>query len=342
MRTLLIFTDTTSSQVNGVTRCIGELRERLPDNIELELISADDFVSIPFIGYKEIRLSLAFPRKIYKKIRELQPDYIHIETEWPVGLMAAAICRYYKIPYTTTFHTKFPEYLNMRNRLVKEDYVHKYLHFIHDRAERIFISNPGMITYLEENNYGKYSIVPLGIDHSLFFPWGKQYFQENKKPKLLYVGRIALEKNIEDFLEISDQYEKIVVGDGPQREELEERYPDAKFLGIKKWQELADIYRSVDVFVFPSKTDTLGLVNLEAMACGKPVVAYDIDNMRGIITHGKNGILVAEWSLLENGIIEALRLNPQYAIDTAQWYCWTNYVQEFLAHQSPIPKTLWT
>lgn len=342
MKKLLIFTDTTADQINGVTRCIDSLCEHLPASTEVVRISADDFVNIPFLGYKEIRLSLAFPRQIYKKIRKYQPDAIHIMTEWPVGLVAAAVCKKRNIPYTTTFHTKFPEYLHMRNRLVKEDYVHQYLHYIHDDAERIFVSNSGMSDYLMDNGYNaQIQVVPLGIDHSLFAPGSKKLFQSHNRPIVLFVGRIAVEKNIEDFLQISDTYHTVVVWDGPLRESLEEEYPDTEFLGIKKGVELADIYRSADVFVFPSKTDTLGLVNLEAMACGKPVVAYDMDITRGIIQDGVNGILVQEGWNLESGVERALHIASWAPVQTAKRYTWSHYASEFLKYQAHISPALW-
>lgn len=215
MKKLLIFTDTYTGQINGVTRCMANLIKNLPSDIHLSIISSDDFVSIPFLGYKEIRLSLAFPRSIIKQIRAIRPDYIHIMTEWPIWLNVAYICKKLHIPYTTTFHTKFPEYLHMRNRLLKEEYVHQYLHYIHDGAEEIFISNRGLGEYLTRNGYGDLAIVPFGIDHSIFYPWEQSLFQDLPRPILLYVGRIAVEKNIADFLDIDSRYTRVVVGDGP-------------------------------------------------------------------------------------------------------------------------------
>lgn len=340
-KTLLILTDTTSDQVNGVTRSIDNLASQIPDDIELKIISADDFFSVPFLGYKEIRLSLSFPAQVYKKIAEIKPDFIHIETEGPIGLSAATACKKYKIPYTTSFHTKFPEYLNMRSRLIKEKYVHEYLHYIHDGAEKIFISNEGMIPYIERNNYGKYAVVPLGIDHTQFYPGERNLFLDENRIKLLFVGRIAIEKNIEKFLQISDSYAKYVVGDGPEKQNLQNLYPNTFFLGKRRGKILADIYRSVDIFVFPSLTDTLGLVNLEAMACGKPVVAYDIENMRGIITNNFNGILVDESASLEDGIEDALAIKSENCIATAKNFCWKNHTESFLENQILIDKKLW-
>lgn len=168
----------------------------------------------------------------------------------------------------------------MMNRLVKEEYVHQYLHYIHDGAENIFISNTGLGEYLKRNGYERHALVPFGIDHTIFHPGPRSLFLDITRPILLYVGRIAVEKNIADFLDMDTTYQKIVVGDGPLLEEYKKQYRDVLFLGSKNALELGEIYRSVDVFVFPSKTDTLGLVNLEAMACGLPIIAYDLESTR--------------------------------------------------------------
>ena len=215
------------------------------------------------------------------------------------------------------------------------------MHYIHNSSEKIFISNDGMIPYIKCHKYGKYAVVPLGIDHSLFFPGEKKFFLDKKKTKILFVGRLAVEKNIEDFLKISEKFCKIVVGNWPEFENLQKKYPTAKFLGVRKWCELAEIYRSVDVFVFPSKTDTLGLVNLEAMACGKPVVAYNIENMRGIVKNNFNGILVPENEKLESGITKALSISSENCINFAKNFHWENYAKKFLENQVLINKKLW-
>lgn len=342
MKKLLIFTDTYNEQVNGVTRCLENLCANLPKGISVTIVSSDDFLSVPFLGYREIRLSLAFPRQVFQKIKDVQPDYIHIVTEWPVGLTAARVCQKHEFPYTTSFHTKFPEYLSMRNRLLKEEYVHKYLQYIHGGAERILVSNTGVEQYLKRNGYFHIAITPFGIDHMLFFPWEKKLFIEKRRPILLFVGRVAIEKNIEDFLQMDQKYTKIVVGDGPLLEEYGEKYPEVHFLGCKKSQELGDIYRSADIFVFPSKTDTLGLVNLEAMACGLPVIAYDIEDTRAIITDGKTGILVPEGKNLDMWIEQALKLHHEDGIAYAQGFTWKKYAEKFLEYQVSLSKWSWT
>jgi glycosyltransferase involved in cell wall biosynthesis len=338
MKKLLIFTDTYKEQVNGVTRCLDNLILNLSTDTEIVIVSTDDFLSVPFLGYKEIRLSLAFPRQISKKIKEVQPDFIHIVTEWPIGLTAALICRYKKIPYTTSFHTKFPEYLCMRNRLLKEEYVHKYLQYIHGWAETILISNTWLEQYLNRNWYRRFGIVPLGINHDFFYPGEKHLFIERNYPILLFVGRVAIEKNIEAFLRIDTKYTKIVVGEGPLLEEYQKEYPEVFFLWLKTWEELGEIYRSADIFVFPSKTDTLGLVNLEAMACGLPVIAYDIENTRAVIEHGKTGILVPEDENLDTGIEAALKIHSSDCIAYAKQFTWQEYARKFMEYQVEINK----
>lgn len=327
--------------MNGVTRCLDNLTENLPKDIELTIVSTDDFLSVPFLGYKEIRLSLAFPRQISRKISEIQPDFIHIVTEWPIGLTAALICQKKKITYTTSFHTKFPEYLSMRNRLLREEYVHWYLHIIHWWAEKILISNTGLEKYLTRNGYTKFGVVPLGINHDFFYPGEKTLFIEKKRPILLYVGRVAIEKNIKAFLEIDENYTKIVVGDWPLLDDLKEEYPNVFFLGIRKGNELWDIYRSADIFVFPSKTDTLGLVNLEAMACWLPVLAYDIENTRAIIQNGETGILVPDGHRLDEWICQTSKIDRNGCIEYARRFTWQEYVRKFLENQIPIPKDTW-
>lgn len=341
MKKLLILTDTYSHQVNGVTACLGNLCANLPKNIEVHIISSDDFITVPFIGYSEIHLSLTYPHQVYKQIESIKPDYIHIMTEGPIGLMGAYLCRKKNIAYTTTFHTKFPEYLHMRNRLVHEEYVHWYLRYIHGGAEQIFISNEWLRSYLDENGYKKIHVIPFGINHSLFFPGKKTHFQDLKSPILLYVGRIAVEKNIDDFLAILWHYTKIVVGDGPLLKKYQKKYPEVIFLGKKTPEELAEIYRSVDIFVFPSKTDTLWLVNLEAMASWLPVVAYDSENTRGIIKNGETGILVPEWEKLEMGIKKISTIQKESLVAYARSFTWEKYAEKFIIHQFPISKKSW-
>lgn len=341
MKKLLIFTDTVSSQINWVNTSIKELKKNLEKNIELTIISSDDFLNVPLIWYKEIKLSILIPTKIEKYIKFIKPDFIHIATEWPIWVFAVYICKKLKISYTTSFHSKYPEYVNLRISLIKKWYVHKYLHYIHDSSEKIFISNSWMLNYLEKNSYKNIKIIPFWIDHSLFYPWEKKFFLDDKKVKLLFVWRIAIEKNIEAFLKISYKYTKIIVWDWPDKEKLEKKYIKTKFLWYKKWIELADIYRSVDVFVFPSLTDTLWLVNLEAFACWKPILAYNIDSMKSIVENWKNWILVDLDKSLETWIKGAMNLNLTDITKDIKNYNWKNYALRFMEEQVQINKNTW-
>ncbi len=340
---LLLFTDTYAEQVNGAKVTLEELVHHIWDDVELVIVSADRFLTVPFPTYIEVRFAIVTPNHISRIIKKEKPDMIHIVTEWTIGFAAARACKKLWIPYTSAFHTKFPEYIALRMPFIGEKYVHKALHYIHDGATRIIVSNNSMKTYLEENNYPKEKIltIPFWVDHSLFFPWEKTLFQDLPKPILLFVWRVAIEKNIGDFLSIESSGTKIVVGDGPLKNNLEKQFPQVHFLWKKTKRELAEIYRSADIFVFPSLTDTLGLVNIEALACGTPVVAYDVWGAGSIITHKRDGILVAYGKLLGSWIPMIDSLEKSHCTKTASNYDWWKYTEKFLEAQSPIPKTIW-
>jgi glycosyltransferase involved in cell wall biosynthesis len=341
MSKLLVFTDTDSTQINGVKLSIDNLIANLDASMGLKIVSPDDFWHFPLPYYNEILLSMVLPKRIRKMLREYRPRYVHIATEGPIGFVAAKVCKELGIGYTSSFHTKFPEYIRLHSKIIPSSYVHSFLKYIHDGSDKVFISNDSIRKYLESNAYAHIHVIPFGIDHSVFFPGPKKFFQDLPGPVLLFVGRISIEKNVEDFLEIRTGGTKIVVGDGPQKEKFEKKYPEAKFLGFKNKEELAEIYRSADAFVLPSKTDTLGLVNLEAMACGLPVVAYDVDGPRGIVKPGKTGILVPESQKLETGIAGALVLDSRDCIESVTGYTWQSYAEKFIKFQTPIPDSQW-
>ncbi len=341
MSKLLIFTDTTTTQINGVKLSIDNLRMNLDAKVELKIISPDDFWHFSLPYYNEVLLSIVLPKRIKKALYEYRPDFVHISTEGPIGFVAAKVCKELGIGYTSSFHTKFPEYLQMHSKYIKSSYVHSFLKHIHNGSDRVFISNDSIQKYLELNSYEHIQVIPFWIDHSVFYPGPKKYFHDLPKPILLFVGRISIEKNVEDFLKIRTTGTKIVVGDGPLKEKMKKEYPETQFLWFRKKEELADIYRSADVFVLPSKTDTLGLVNLEAMACGLPVVAYDVDGPKGIIQTGKTGILIPENQKLENGIPAAILLKSEDCISAVSGYTWKSYAEKFMKLQTPILAKQW-
>lgn len=334
---LLIFTDTYPSMVNGVQTSLNELQKNL-HTIHVEVISADQFYNIPFPTYREVRLSVVTPRHIMRIIEAQKPDYIHIATEWTIGFSAARACQKHNIPYTSAFHTKLPEYIHLRSRMIQEDWIHRALQYIHQSSKRIFVSSTNMRDYLKENGYSreKISVLPFWVDHHTFFPWPKTLFQNIPHPVLLYVWRVAIEKNIHDFLSIKTSGSKIVVGDGPLFEKLSQAYPEVHFLGFKRKEELGEIYRSADVFVFPSLTDTLGLVNIEALACGLPVLAYDVDGPNTMIKNGVNGILVAYGKTLTSWLKLIGSIHNKDCVISVNHYNWEKYCELFLKGQVRI------
>lgn len=341
---LLIFTDTYAHQINGAKVTLEELARNAWKNTEIVIVSGDDFRSVPFPTYAEVRFAMVTPRRIRSILRKEKPDMIHIMTEWTIGFAAARACQKLKMPYTSAFHTKFPEYIALRVPFIEEKLVHRVLRFIHNGSSAIIVSSEHMKEYLEKNKYPieKIRVIPFGVDHTIFFPGEKTLFHELSHPILLFVWRIAIEKNIGDFLSIDTLGTKVVVWDGPLRQSLERNFPEVYFLGFKDKKELWEIYRSADIFVFPSLTDTLGLVNIEALACGIPVLAYDVEWPDSVITHGKDGILVHYGKPLNTGISEIFSIKREDCIKKADIYNWWDYSLTFLASQSIIPKDTWT
>ncbi len=341
---LLLFTDTFDSQVNGAKVTLEELVRHLGETIEIVIVSADDFFAIPFPTYREIKFPIVTPYRITSIIEKEKPDMIHIVTEGTLGFATARACQKLGIAYTSAFHTKFPEYISLRMPFIEEKIVHKTLRFIHGPSSKIIVSSKEMKLYLEKNAYPreKIMVIPFGVDHTVFFPWEKTLFQDLPRPILLFVGRIAIEKNISDFLAIQTPWTKVVVWDGPLREDLEKEFSDVRFLGYKTKNELWEIYRSSDVFVFPSLTDTLWLVNIEALACGIPVLAYDVEWPNSVITHGKDGILVKYGKSLTYGLQKIASIEKISCIKKAQTYNWWDYSSHFLSAQTLIPQDTWT
>lgn len=298
---VLIVTDAWHPQVNGVVRTYEHLRDELVSRgYTVKVIGPSDFpIRIPAPGYPEIKLALFARRRLNKIFESYAPDYVHVSTEGPLGWAAWKICKTKNIRHTTTYHTQFPDYIAKR--------VGKFLPFLampvrnlaikmvrkfHSRSKTIFVATPS----LEETLKGWHFDAPMqrltrGVDMQTFTPEGKQIFKDLPKPVALYVGRIAIEKNLRDFLEMDWPGSKVLVGDGPSFTKLKQRYPDAHFVGVQTGKDLAAHYRSADVFVFPSRTDTFGMVLIEALASGIPVAAYPVMGPVDIITSPVLGIL---------------------------------------------------
>ena len=336
---LAIATDAWAPQVNGVVRTLNETIRRLKArDHEVEVISPDRFTTIACPGYPEIRLALAPRFRLRKVLGAFKPDLVHISTEGPIGWSARAWCLKHKVPFTTAFHTRFPEYVAARTSL-SPDLIWPIMRRFHKGSRVVLTATQSLRDELESRGIHPTQLWSRGIDHDIFHARQTKHpaLQDIAKPILLSVGRVAVEKNLEAFLDAGVPGTKVVVGDGPARATLEAKYPDAIFLGTRQGAELAGIYASADVFVFPSKTDTFGLVILEALACGTPVAGYPVQGPLDIIGAeglGPNrelkrpiGSLNAD---LSQAIQDALRLNRADAAHFGATFCWDACTDQFV------------
>lgn len=279
-------TDAWHPQTNGVVRTLATtcavLRER---GHEVTIISPDNYKSLPAPTYPEIRLALTWPGAVGRELARTAPEAVHIATEGPLGFAARRYCLGRKVPFTTAYHTQFPDYLARRTGLSAEIFW-PYIRWFHRPAQRIMVATGTIRKQLREHGLTKLHHWSRGVDLSNFSPNipSPPEFADLQGPILLYVGRVAVEKNIEAFLSCDYPGTKVVVGDGPARAALEAKFPAALFLGKRTGLELAGFYAGADVFVFPSKTDTFGLVMIEALACGTPVAAYPVAGPVDILT----------------------------------------------------------
>jgi glycosyltransferase involved in cell wall biosynthesis len=278
---ILIVTDAWSPQVNGVVRTLEMLgRELTARGHQVRYATAENHTTLPLPTYPEIRLAL-FPRQtILDAIEDFVPDAIHIATEGTMGLSARAICLERGLRFTTSFHTRFPDYVHARFPFIPESAVYGALRTFHAAASATMVSTLSLKRELEAHGFANVLLWSRGVDVEQFRPRTKDHSfdlgMDVSRPVFLYVGRLSVEKNVEAFLALDLPGTKLVVGEGPQRGDLEARFPAARFLGQRTGDELARIYASSDVFVFPSRTDTFGLVLLEALASGTPVAAYPV------------------------------------------------------------------
>lgn len=249
---------------------------------DVRFLTPERFWSVPVPTYPEIRLSLASQGAVAAFIEGVAPDHIHIATEGPLGLQARQYCLDHHLAFTTSFHTRFPEYLAARVP-VPADWSYGYLRWFHDAAARTMVPTPSLIEELTGRGLAHLSLWSRGVNSHVFAPGAKALFTQHKGPHLLYVGRVAAEKNVGAFLELDVPGTKIVVGDGPDREALERAHPEVLFMGYLYGADLTAAYRSADVLVFPSRTDTFGNVVTEALASGLPVAAYPVTGPKDIL-----------------------------------------------------------
>ena len=334
MRILLV-TDAWRPQLNGVVRTLEHLREELAAlGHEAPVIHPGLFHSWACPTYPEIRLSWNAPWAIGRHLRQARADAIHIATEGPLGICARQWCLRHRLPFTTAFHTRFPEYIQERFHFpVGPSYV--WLRRFHGAAAKTMVATPSLRDDLARKGFQNLVYWSRGVDTGLFRPRPKTAY-DLPRPVFLYVGRVAVEKNLEAFLCLDLPGSKVVVGDGPDLAMLKERHPRAHFPGAKEGEDLAQAFASGDVFVFPSRTDTFGLVLLEAMASGLPVAAFPVTGPLDVVAQGVTGFLDED---LGRAALAARAVSPQACREHALAYSWQACARQFLGHLEPVGGT---
>ena len=331
---ILLVTDAWSPQVNGVVRTLETLGQELSAlGHVVRYVTPENHTTMPLPTYPEIRLAL-FPRQtIVAAIEEFHPDAIHIATEGTIGLSARSICLERGLSFTTSFHTRFPDYVHARFPFIPESAVYNALRAFHAPAITTMVSTLSLKRELEAHGFQNVTLWSRGVDISLFTPrprldWAA-YGVDPATPVFLYVGRVAIEKNVEAFLRLDLPGTKVVIGEGPQRAELEARFPAARFLGQRTGEELASLYASSDVFVFPSRTDTFGLVLLEALASGTPVAAFPVQGPLDVL--GETPVAALDEDLGE-ACVAALQLSRAECRAFALARSWRASTEQFIAN----------
>jgi glycosyltransferase involved in cell wall biosynthesis len=314
---ILIATDAWHPQVNGVVRTLAMTAEAAKaHHAETIFLTPQSFRTFALPSYPGLRLALPFGAKVARLIEDARPDSIHIATEGPIGLAVRRYCRKHKLPFTTSFHTRFPEYVSARLP-VRESWIWAVLRRFHRGSAAVLAATPALANELRGRGFGNVVLWPRGVDTTLFHP--READLGLPRPVFLCVGRVAVEKNLEAFLDLDLPGTKVIVGDGPARASLMRNYPQAVFLGAQQGEELAKSYAAADVFVFPSKTDTFGLVLLEALASGTPVAAFPVAGPRDVIGQAPVGVLNDD---LQAACLRAMRISRQDCLEFAARYTW--------------------
>lgn len=331
--TLLIVTDAWAPQVNGVVTTLRIIRDHLTRaGHVVEVLSPEHFRSMPCPTYPEIRLSLLPYRGVCAAIERSQPDALHIATEGPLGIAARRYCLRHGLPFTTAYHTRFPEYVHARFR-VPVGVTYRWLRYLHGPAQAMLVPTPAVRRELLTRGFGNTVAWSHGVDLDTFTPGSRDRFDDCPRPVFLYVGRVAIEKNIDAFLRLDLPGTKWVVGEGPMRARFERRYPDVRFAGIQSATELVRMYRGADVFVFPSLTDTFGLVMLEAMACGTPVAAFPVTGPIDVIGDSQAGVMDQD---LRAACLKALEVPRDLARAHAERFSWDASIRQFESALAPF------
>ncbi|MDY6828732.1 MAG: glycosyltransferase family 1 protein [Pseudomonadota bacterium] len=328
---IAIVTDAWHPQINGVVTTLSHTCTQLQRlGHELRVITPGEFPTLALPTYRSIRVALCGPGGVARLLRDFTPDAVHIATEGPLGHAARRWCLRQSFPFTTSYHTQFPEYLRLRVPVPLE-LSYAYLRRFHAQAARTLVPTPQQAQLLRDRGFEHLVLWPRGVDTELFRPDGEVVL-DLPRPVLLYLGRVAVEKNVQAFLDLNTPGSKLVIGDGPDRRWMQQRHPDVHFAGFKTGTELAQLIAACDLLVFPSLTDTFGLVMLEAMACGLPVAAFPVTGPIDVVQHGVTGALDAD---LGCAVAAALQIDPAACVRFARSRSWQQASSVFLNQLQP-------
>ncbi len=327
---ILIATDAWRPQVNGVVSTLERMTQAAGEfGAKFEFLTPQGMWTAPMPTYPDIRVAFATPRRIRRRIEEAAPDHIHIATEGPIGWLTRRYCLKNERIFTTSYHTRFPEYISARIG-VPERLTYAGLRYFHAPSAAVMAPTATIGDDLTRRGFAKVRLWTRGVNHALFRPRAKPVL-DLPRPIFLSVGRVAVEKNLEALLELDLPGSTVIVGDGPARAALERRYPKAHFLGARHGEALADVYASADVFVFPSRTDTFGIVIIEAMASGLPVAAFPVPGPIDVVGPGA-GVLDED---LRAACLEALTIPREAAREYSLRYTWRESARQFLENIEP-------
>lgn len=330
---VVIVTDAWLPQVNGVVRTLINTRQQLESlGFQVSMITPAMFSTIPCPGYSEIQLSLVRPKTMASMIEQLSPDVLHIATEGPLGWAARSAALHRGWSFTTAYHTKFPEYIHARTG-ISTSWFYRLMRRFHQPSAAVLVPTRSVRSDLREHGFSNLVLWGRGVSHDIFFPRETAHSTKTGFPVFLYAGRLSTEKNVEAFLELELPGEKWVVGSGPIERSLKHKYQNVRWIGVLSQHELAAVYSQADVFVFPSRTDTFGLVMLEAMACGLPVAAFPVAGPIDVIGSSGAGVISED---LRAAALACLEIPRERAIEYAQGFTWAQATQQFIGALVPI------
>ncbi len=341
---ILIATDAWRPQINGVVQTLEQMSAAArTQGVDIAFVTPEGFRTFPMPTYPEIRLALASWGEVARRVDAAQADHIHIATEGPIGLAARQHCQRTRRAFTTSYHTRFPEYISARAH-IPESWSYAVLRRFHAPAAAVMAPTPSIASDLTRRGFARVKVWSRGVDHSRFYPHRSEAL-DLPRPIFLYVGRVATEKNLEAFLRLKLPGSKAIVGDGPARASLAAKFPDAYFLGTRSGAALAESFAGADVFVFPSRTDTFGIVMIEALASGLPVAGFPVPGPIDVIGDSGAGVLSED---LGAACLAALEIPREAARAHSLQFTWAESARQFLGNivagrtqtAAPLAKTL--